>query len=193
MRNVICGGLAAAALGTVLAVAGAFPASAQVARPQSALASGSDNSGVLTMVADRRSGGGRAERSGGGGGGNFAMRSGGGGRNFAVRDGGGHRSANSSRARTDSFRVAGAHRGDHRRNNWRWRHRDGGWGWGSGVAFGYGLGYGLGYAAPYYAYGDYAYSGDDDNAVAYCMSRFQSYDPSSGTYLGYDGLRHPCP
>jgi hypothetical protein len=31
------------------------------------------------------------------------------------------------------------------------------------------------------------------NAVAYCQSRFRSYDPSSGTYLGYDGLRHACP
>jgi hypothetical protein len=30
-------------------------------------------------------------------------------------------------------------------------------------------------------------------AVAYCMQRFQSYDPASGTYLGYDGMRHPCP
>ena len=49
------------------------------------------------------------------------------------------------------------------------------------------------YPAPYVAgpvvrpgpvYGD---------AVAYCMRRFRSYDPRSGTYLGYDGLRHPCP
>jgi hypothetical protein len=31
------------------------------------------------------------------------------------------------------------------------------------------------------------------DAVGYCMSRFKSYDPESGTYLGYDGLRHPCP
>jgi hypothetical protein len=31
------------------------------------------------------------------------------------------------------------------------------------------------------------------NAVAYCSSRFRSYDPASGTYLGYDGYRHPCP
>jgi len=29
--------------------------------------------------------------------------------------------------------------------------------------------------------------------VAYCTRRFKSYDPGSGTYLGYDGLRHPCP
>ena len=32
-----------------------------------------------------------------------------------------------------------------------------------------------------------------DQAVAYCMDRFNSYDPASGTYLGYDGYRHSCP
>ena len=31
------------------------------------------------------------------------------------------------------------------------------------------------------------------NSVAYCSQRFRSYDPGSGTYLGYDGYRHPCP
>jgi hypothetical protein len=25
-----------------------------------------------------------------------------------------------------------------------------------------------------------------------CKQRFRSYDPRSGTYLGFDGLRHPC-
>jgi hypothetical protein len=29
--------------------------------------------------------------------------------------------------------------------------------------------------------------------VEYCMRRFRSYDPRSGTYVGYDGQRHPCP
>jgi len=29
--------------------------------------------------------------------------------------------------------------------------------------------------------------------VAYCEQRFRSYDPSTGTYLGFDGQRHPCP
>ncbi len=29
--------------------------------------------------------------------------------------------------------------------------------------------------------------------VAYCAQRFRSYDPASGTYLGTDGYRHPCP
>lgn len=28
---------------------------------------------------------------------------------------------------------------------------------------------------------------------SWCASRFRSYDPRSGTYLGYDGLRHACP
>ncbi len=30
-------------------------------------------------------------------------------------------------------------------------------------------------------------------SVAYCMQTYKSYDPQSGTYLGYDGQRHPCP
>jgi hypothetical protein len=54
-------------------------------------------------------------------------------------------------------------------------------------------------APPPYYYGGPVYdtapvyepSGPDD--VAYCMQQFRSYDPMSGTYLGYDGLRHPCP
>ncbi len=28
---------------------------------------------------------------------------------------------------------------------------------------------------------------------SYCSQRYKSYDPASGTYLGYDGARHPCP
>ncbi|MBR0992413.1 BA14K family protein [Bradyrhizobium japonicum] len=55
--------------------------------------------------------------------------------------------------------------------------------------YGY-YGYGPGYYGP--AYGAPApYVGVD--AVDYCARRFRSYDPYSGTYLGYDGLRHPCP
>jgi hypothetical protein len=27
----------------------------------------------------------------------------------------------------------------------------------------------------------------------YCASRYRSWDPETGTYLGYDGYRHPCP
>ena len=50
--------------------------------------------------------------------------------------------------------------------------------------------YGPGYYAPGYVYGSAVNEGD---SVAYCQSRYRSYDPSSGTYLGYDGMRHPCP
>jgi hypothetical protein len=25
------------------------------------------------------------------------------------------------------------------------------------------------------------------------MQTYRSYDPRSGTYLGFDGYRHPCP
>ena len=44
---------------------------------------------------------------------------------------------------------------------------------------------------PYYDYG-YAYAPGYGGAD-YCVRRFRSYDPRSGTYLGYDGYRHPCP
>jgi hypothetical protein len=59
------------------------------------------------------------------------------------------------------------------------------------------------YGSPYYYddgyYNDYYYDDsvaiapDGGDAVAYCRQRYKSYDPASGTYLGYDGLRHPCP
>ncbi|MFI4996138.1 MAG: BA14K family protein [Hyphomicrobiales bacterium] len=29
--------------------------------------------------------------------------------------------------------------------------------------------------------------------IAYCQSRFRSYDPRSGTYIGNDGYRYRCP
>jgi BA14K-like protein len=29
--------------------------------------------------------------------------------------------------------------------------------------------------------------------ASYCAQRYRSWDPASGTYLGFDGLRHPCP
>jgi hypothetical protein len=66
----------------------------------------------------------------------------------------------------------------------------------AGLAFGSTYGY---YGSPYYY--DETYYDEPTVAVvpsggdseAYCAQRFKSYDPRSGTYLGYDGLRHPCP
>ena len=47
----------------------------------------------------------------------------------------------------------------------------------------------------YYGGGDQYYYGGGGGGgdYSYCASRFRSYDPSSGTYLGYDGRRHSCP
>ena len=72
-----------------------------------------------------------------------------------------------------------------------------GWGVGAGLLGGAIIGgmlaapyyYGSG---PYYAAPGYVAPAPED-AVAYCMHRFRSYDPNSGTYLGNDGYRHPCP
>ena len=41
--------------------------------------------------------------------------------------------------------------------------------------------------------GDEGYQQNGDGYSAYCANRYRSYDPASGTYLGYDGMRHPCP
>lgn len=40
----------------------------------------------------------------------------------------------------------------------------------------------------YYAPGPAA----DPNWISYCSAKYRSFDPRTGTYLGYDGLRHPC-
>ncbi|BEV47239.1 BA14K family protein [Afipia carboxidovorans] len=85
----------------------------------------------------------------------------------------------------------------HRGGHWH-GHRGGGWGGvGAGLAAGALIGGAIaasqapyGYYGPGYAPGPAYVEGD---AVSYCMQRFKSYDPRSGTYLGYDGLRHPCP
>lgn len=93
----------------------------------------------------------------------------------------------------------------------RWRGR--GAGIGAGIVAGALLGAGIAASRPYYygpgpyyygpgyyepapvyvrppvVYGAPVY----DDAVAYCMRRYKSYDPGSGTFLGYDGYRHPCP
>lgn len=32
----------------------------------------------------------------------------------------------------------------------------------------------------------------DPNYIQYCSQKYRSFDPASGTYLGYDGQRHRC-
>ena len=80
-----------------------------------------------------------------------------------------------------------------------WHHGWHGGGWGAGIA-GCAAGAILGSALaprPYYYYGEPAYAYEpgypSGSAVAYCERRFRSYNPATGTYLGYDGYHHPCP
>jgi hypothetical protein len=53
------------------------------------------------------------------------------------------------------------------------------------------------YGGPAYggpAYGGPAYGGPVAGGdPGYCAQRYKSYDPGTGTFLGYDGQRHPCP
>jgi hypothetical protein len=95
--------------------------------------------------------------------------------------------------------------------------------WHGGYAHGYGAGYGIGVGAAALAtgaliggaiatqnqgyYPDQNYSGyspgyaydaapvayNNADSVAYCEQTYRSYDPASGSYLGYDGFRHACP
>jgi hypothetical protein len=106
--------------------------------------------------------------------------------------------------------VAGGNWGGGRHyhgGGYRHYHRRGGGFW-PGFAIGAGIGSSYGYyGSPYYGnsyYYDDGYYDDEPvvavapapaggDSVAYCMQRFKSYDPASGTYLGYDGKRHPCP
>ena len=49
------------------------------------------------------------------------------------------------------------------------------------------------YAPGYYAPGYYQAPAYGGGGVGYCARRYRSYDPGTGTFLGNDGLRHPCP
>jgi BA14K-like protein len=94
------------------------------------------------------------------------------------------------------------------RDGHRWHRAYGGYGALAGLGFASAYGYPYygdsGYAADYGYDNSYAYEQDAPNYVvaqqsspgedvAYCVAHFKSYDPASGTYLGYDGMRHPCP
>lgn len=90
--------------------------------------------------------------------------------------------------------------GHWRGGGWGGRHYYRGGAYLGGLAAGAVIGGAL--AGPYGYYGGpYAYEPDygpgvyaqPDDSDAYCAQRFRSYDPASGTYLGYDGRRHPCP
>ena len=72
-----------------------------------------------------------------------------------------------------------------------------------GYVYGYSdPGYGSGYSYPGYGSDSgpgYAYSDsppaayNNGDSVAYCERTYRSYNPATGSYLGYDGRRYACP
>ena len=191
--------LGATALSLTLAVA--TPALAQIGR------GGGHTGGGGGMHVG---GGGGGMHVGGGGG----MHVGGGFRGAQASIGAGRAgvvSGGSFAGRGAQFSQGGAgFRGDRDRRFGR------GVGFAAGLAAGSALGYGYygGYYDPYYYGDDYAYNDYYDGGYydggyggdaaypgyvassgldpAYCAQRYRSYDPATGTYLGFDGLRHPC-
>ncbi|MGY3622534.1 BA14K family protein [Bradyrhizobium sp. USDA 10063] len=81
------------------------------------------------------------------------------------------------------WRGGGWHYGRHY-DGWRYRYQRH-YGWGPAIG-GFAAGAAIGGAIA----NSRAQALEND---AYCSRRFKSYDPRSGTYLGYDGQRHPCP
>lgn len=79
----------------------------------------------------------------------------------------------------------------------RGRGRGGGWGGGgaAGAAIGLGLGAAIigGAIAAQEAEQAAAADAAAADAAAYCARKYRSYDPASGTFMGRDGMRRPCP
>lgn len=194
----------------MLAVAPALVASTADARPGGGGRGG--GGGFHAGGGGFHGGGGGFRGVGGGGGFRGGMATGGfRGGNFAARPGGfAGGAAVAGRPAFTGQRWAGG--GNWNRGNWNngWRHRY----WRPGIGYGVAAGLAAGaigssyyYNDPYYDSYAYDYGGDYDDgsqyvavapggggdASSYCAQRYRSYDPSSGTYLGYDGLRHPCP
>jgi hypothetical protein len=175
--------------------------------------------GAAAAPAARMGGGAPAARFSGGGGGVPAARfSGGGGGVPAARFSGGG-GAPTARFNGGGAPVAqysgggGVYRGGYAGGYRRDYDRDRGGGFIPGAVAGAVVGGALASSYGYYGgpgYYDQGYTDDQyyddggavavapgpvggDDGVAYCMQTYRSYDPASGTYAGYDGLRHPCP
>jgi hypothetical protein len=147
-----------------------------------------------------------------GGGGPSASFGGGGGMRGGVATAGPRFSGGGGMTATSGPSYGGNWQGGNRNwqgGNWqggnRWAgHRRGGGFW-PGVAVGAAIGGSYAYygGPGYYDSGYYDDSYYDDSVAAapaleggdaaYCAQTYQSYDPASGMYLGYDGQWHPCP
>lgn len=189
---------AAAALAIAMPLATATPSAAQsVYRDGGAPAVGG------SVYGGGMGGGGAAIGGGGRPGGGAAIGGGrpGGGSGW---QGGGGRPGGGAGWQGGGPRPGGGWHGGGRPGGWHGGHvhRRGGGGFYPGLAAGAIIGgalaapFAFGYSDPYYYDDDYVEAPavtSDADAIAYCKQRFRSYDVRTGTYLGYDGLRHPCP
>lgn len=154
----------------------------------------------------RGGGGGGGPAIGGGGPRGGGPHFGGGGRpGGGVHIGGGGRPGGGPGWHGGGPRPGGGWHGGGRPGGWHGGpvYRRGGGGFYPGLAAGAIIGGALATAPFAYGYSEpYVYDDDfvdapavvgDADAIAYCQQRFRSYDVRTGTYLGYDGLRHPCP
>jgi len=72
--------------------------------------------------------------------------------------------------------------------------RGGGWDRGRGRGgSGVGVGLGVGIAAGIIGGAIAADAARRNNAVEYCMQRFRTYNPNTGTYFAAPGVERPCP
>ena len=183
-------------LSTAAAIALALPA----VMPSASFAQNPGRAQVGAQGGGHVGGGAPAARAGGGNPG-LGLRAGGGG-GGGIRSGGG--GGPGPQFSASGPRVYGGGGG-------YYRHRGGGGGFIPGAVAGAVIGGAIAsqgyYGGPGY-YADPAYDAngyydegtvaavpvpDGDDSVAYCMQTYRSYDPRSGTYLGNDGYRHPCP
>jgi hypothetical protein len=151
---------------------------ALVAAPAASFAQNRGKGGVARGAAVHGPGGGGGMRAGGAGARGFS--GGGGGARFS---GGGYRGGYGNRGGGGGAVVPGLI---------------------AGAVIGGALASSSYYGGPGYAPGYYDDQYDDgpvavapqvggDDSVGYCMQTYRSYDPRSGTYMGTDGYRHPCP
>jgi hypothetical protein len=96
--------------------------------------------------------------------------------------------ATTSLAMTAGSTAAYAQRGRGRGGGGRGR--GGGWG-GGGAAVGLGIAGAIIGGAIIASQAEQARAAE--NAAGYCMRKYRSYNPETGTYIGRDGMERPCP
>jgi Ni/Co efflux regulator RcnB len=90
-----------------------------------------------------------------------------------------HRGHRAHRSRSHASRSFRHHRGPSFSRSFRHHHRH----------YRYGPSIGFSFIVPGVTLG---IGGGSSSHVDWCLNRYRSYDPSTDTFLGYDGYRHRC-